>query len=313
MGKYGGIGSRNHGYGRALEYAGRQVIGERYGAGHYGTQAAHSDRWSDFAAYCRSAGIRDMRDVTHATVQGYAAHLRDQGVAISTAQNRLSTVNVVMSHAREGHWARVSPSALAGARSQVREQAPATLDRQRVEQAASAMREAGLERAAAALELARETGVRLEEASKADLARWSREASQHGAVNVQEGTKGGRDAERWVPLSERGQAALQAAAAARPEGSRNLIAPTESHAQFRHGELAQARELLHQHGIPGYHDARAAYACERYQQLTGHPAPAAAGSREAPRALDQAAREQIGWELGHGREDVAASYVGGAR
>ncbi len=314
MGKYGGIGSRNHGYGRSLEYAGRQVINERYGAGHYGTQAAHNNRWSDFAAYCRSyADICDMRDVTAVTLKSYAAHLREQGIAVSTTQNRLSTVNVVMGHAREGRWMRVSPSALAGKRSQVRQQAPASLDRARVEQAVGAMREVGFERAAAALELARETGVRLEEASKADLDRWSREAGQHGAVNVQDGTKGGRDTDRWVSLSDQGRAALSAAAAVRPEGSRNLIAPTESHAQFRHGELARAREVLHQHGLPGYHDARAAYACDRYQQLTGHPAPAVAGARRAPRALDQAAREQISHELGHGRMDVVASYVGSTR
>ena len=47
--------------------------------------------------------------------------------------------------------------------------------------------------------------------------------------------------------------------AARPEGSKNLLRPGESYRAWREGELRAGREILHRHGIRGYHDARAAY------------------------------------------------------
>ena len=155
--------------------------------------------------------------------------------------------------------------------------------------------------------------MRSEEASKADLNRLSKEASTLGKINVQEGAKGGRDAPRWVPVTPNGRAALQAAINARPEGSRNLLAPGETYRAWREGELRAGRDLLHGHGARGFHDARAAYACERYRELTGHQAPAVAGHRGADRATDRAGRQVIAAELGHGRADVCRAYVGSAR
>ncbi len=64
---------------------------------------------------------------------------------------------------------------------------------------------------------------------------------------------------------------------------------------------------------PFVNDLRAAYACERYAELTGHPAPVVAGHRSATREEDRAARTVIAQELGHGRIDVLGAYVGSAR
>jgi len=183
------------------------------------------------------------------------------------------------------------------------------------------LQEAGLPRAAATLELAREFCVRREEAVKANLDRWAREAAchdQHGnsSVSVQEGTKGGRDVDRWIPVGEAHRQALANALAARPAGSANLIAPHETYAQLaisRGGEITQGRDILKYHGLPGYHDSRAAYACERYEQITGLPAPAVAGERLAPKDDDLKARLAISKELGHGRVDVLVSYVGSVK
>lgn len=54
------------------------------------------------------------------------------------------------------------------------------------------------------------------------------------------------------------------------------------------------------------------YACERYEQITGHLAPVNGGrcSRLDPQ-LDRETRMQISYELGHGRVDVVAAYIGG--
>ena len=155
--------------------------------------------------------------------------------------------------------------------------------------------------------------MRSEEATKADLGRLSQEASRLGKVNVLEGTKGGRSAPRWVPVTADGRVAIQAALDARPAGSRNLLAPGESYAAWRSGELRDGREILHGHGAKGFHDARAAYACQRYKELTGHEAPAVAGHRGADRGADRAARAVIARELGHGRADVCRAYVGSSR
>ncbi|MNG39963.1 hypothetical protein D3C84_1283310 [compost metagenome] len=57
---------------------------------------------------------------------------------------------------------------------------------------------------------------------------------------------------------------------------------------------------------------RAAYACERYEQITQHRAPVNDGRcYQLDRRLDQDARVQISYELGHGRIDVVSAYIGG--
>ena len=58
---------------------------------------------------------------------------------------------------------------------------------------------------------------------------------------------------------------------------------------------------------------RAAYACERYETLTGFAAPVVAGERLASKALDQHTRTILSQELGHGRTEVIASYIGSSK
>lgn len=255
-----------------------------------------------------------MRHITQDHVSQYTEHMKAANLSVATMQNRISTINVILNHAREGSWQKISPRETVGeARSQVRTEAPVMLDRAVYAAAKSDLMAAGYVRAAAVLALARELGMRSEEAAKADLDRLSKEASALGKVDVQEGTKGGRSAPRWVPVTADGRVAIQAALDARPAGSRNLLAPGESYAAWRSGELRDGREILHGHGAKGFHDARAAYACQRYKELTGHEAPAVAGHRGADRGADRAARAVIAQELGHGRADVARAYVGSSR
>lgn len=319
MGRY--ASSRNFGYGKQLAHAGKTALRDHYGQGHHGTVATHAERWTQFVTWAQEQGVRDIAKTNNQELAtGYAEHVKSQvesgEISVSTAQNRISTVNTVFAALRGDRVVQISPSEYAGERSAVRTESPDARDTGRVKDAAEALRDAGLSRAAAVLELARTLGVRREEAIKSDLDRWSREAARHGQINVLEGTKGGRDADRWVPVGEAQQQALTNALAARPDGSRNLIATHERYAQLaisRGGEIAEGRAILQEHGLPGYHDARAAYACERYEQLTGCPAPAVAGQRQAPKDLDRQAREIISAELGHGRLDVLTSYVGSSR
>jgi hypothetical protein len=171
------------------------------------------------------------------------------------------------------------------------------------------------QRAAAIVLLARATGMRLREAILADLPRLSREAQYIGKINIQDGTKGGRagtSASRWIAVDDQARAALGFARHVSPAGSRNLITPNESYLNVLQEIIRPARDILHAHNLKGFHELRAAYACERYEQITQHSAPINGGQCfQVDRNLDREARRQISYELGHGRIDVVAAYIGG--
>jgi hypothetical protein len=112
--------------------------------------------------------------------------------------------------------------------------------------------------------------------------------------------------------SEEVKAALQLARHVSPTGSRNLLVRDENYAAFLQRSVLPARKVLHEQGLKGFHELRAAYACERYEQLTGHAAPVNGGQcYRIDRDLDQQARQQISLELGHNRIDVVSAYIGG--
>ncbi len=71
--------------------------------------------------------------------------------------------------------------------------------------------------------------------------------------------------------------------------------------------------MRNDHSLNKFHDLRAAYACARYETLTGHAAPVVAGRRIADRKTDDQARQTIAQELGHGRMEVLDSYIGGTK
>ena len=170
-------------------------------------------------------------------------------------------------------------------------------------------------RAAAITQLARATGMRLREAILADLPRLRREAEHYDKINIQDGTKGGRGgatAPRWITVDDHIHEALRYAEQVSPDGSRNLLAPNESYLDFQPSVIRPARDILHTHNLKGFHELRAAYACERYEQITHHLAPINGGrGRRLDPCLDREARLQISYELGHGRIDVVSAYIGG--
>ncbi|MBP0946601.1 integrase domain-containing protein [Pseudomonas alliivorans] len=315
---------RNFGYGRQLSYAGPQALRDLFGGGHYGTVKAHSDRWQAFVRWCRSDDgprLNDARQIDRQILSDYAAHLRhlvERGdLAIATAQNRLSSVNRTMAALRGDQHVKVpSPSkALEMQRTTIRTIVPQGQDREHVQRIVDVLYEHQKPRAAAIAQLARTTGMRLREAILADLLRLKREAKQFGKINIQDGTKGGRSgasAPRWITVDDHIRDALKFADQVSPDGSRNLLAPNESYLDFQKRIVRPARDTLHAHNLKGFHELRAAYACERYEQITQHPAPINGGScYQLDRRLDQAARDQISYELGHGRIDVVSAYIGG--
>ncbi|MGY2236408.1 integrase domain-containing protein [Pseudomonas gingeri] len=315
---------RNFGYGRQLSYEGPQALKDMFGGGHYGTVKAHGDRWQAFVKWCRSEqgpGINDARLIDRKVLADYAVYLRDvvgRGeLAVSTAQNRLSSVNRTMAALRgDQHVKLSSPSkALGMQRTGVRHSVPQGQDRAQVKQIVDALCRQHQLRAAAIVLLARATGMRLREAILADLPRLSREANDLGRINIQDGTKGGRagaSAPRWIAVDYHLRVALRFARQVSHAGSRNLIAPHESYLSLLQQIIRPARDILHSHNLKGFHELRAAYACERYEQITQHRAPINGGQcRQLDQRHDRDARRRISYELGHGRIDVAAAYIGG--
>ena len=326
MARVGKRAGRNFGFGRQLSYAGPQALKDLFGDGHFATVKAHSDRWQAFVNWCRSEEgprLNDARQIDREILMRYAAYMRqqvDQGnVGIATAQNRLSSVNRTMAALRGDQYVKISsPSkALGLQRSSVRGEAPQGQDRAQIELIARALSERSQQRVAAIVHLARETGMRLREAILADLPRLQREARQLGKINIQDGTKGGRSgasAPRWIAVTDQIHGALDRAWKASPSCSRNLLAPSESYKEFMQLVVRPARDLLHEHGLKGFHELRAAYACERYKQMTGFPAPVnGVRVHREDRELDLRARQQISHELGHNRIDVVSAYIGGRR
>lgn len=305
--------SRNYGLGhRDMSRAGALALerAREDRAISYATEDKYCESWSQFAGWAKGEGINRMEHVTPEAVARYGRDLASRvsagEMAAATAQNRVSAVNRVMQMA-SGQWQSISPTKDCGIdqRSHVREGAPAALDRAVYESRLDEARGTLSDRAVSVCELSRELGLRSKEASLLDARTALKEANERGAVSVSDGTKGGR--EREVPITSPGQlAALERAAAAQGD-ARAVIPADQNWKVWREGELRQAREAM-----GGLHELRAAYACERYEALSGHAAPCAGGQIH-DRPTDQEARLQISAELGHGRIDVVSEYVGGRK
>jgi hypothetical protein len=311
-------GRRNFGYGKRLWWAGKNALQDRYGDGCYGSRAAHEARWRQFAEYAKSQGVNDARDVTQELVEAYGGSLRDKvalgGLAVRYAQNLLSTVNVVLETMRSDRCVRVAPASIVGNRKNVRSEAPAGLDRAVVDGVLRHLDEQGECRAALVAGLARDIGLRFREASLLDCRRALREAMERSAVNITAGTKGGRGkkVDRWVPVSGRALETLRQATNVQRAGP-NLVPPDQTYRRWRDHAYHVWQRVASEHELRGFHDLRAAYACERYREITGSAAPVVGGRRDASKADDAGARQTIAQELGHGRPDVVAAYVGSAR
>ena len=165
-------------------------------------------------------------------------------------------------------------------------------------------------RVASVLELTRDLGLRFREASLLDARTALSQARALGQVNITAGTKGGRgrEVDRWVPVSASALQTLERAATLQ-DGSRNLIPPQMNYRQWRDHAYAVWRSTSTQYELSGFHDLRAAYACDRYVQLTGYLSPAVSACRQATKAADRSARQVLSQELGHGRIDVVSSYL----
>lgn len=310
-------GGRNFGWGKQMEWAGKQALREVFGGGHYGTVASHAARWRSFCRWARERGVRDVRQLSRLDVAQFAAHLvqeTGQGMSVGYAKNQLTSVNVSLESLRGDKALWVKPGDFLGHRPGTRAHAPAGIERTLLKPALEALIGSGKERVAAVALLCRELGLRRKEACLLDLRLARYQADRLGRVNVTAGTKGGRGraADRWVPAADQVIRAIDFAARA-AGNDMHLVPANQTLAQWLGSVSRHWNHVARPRRLGPLRDLRAAYACDRYAQLTGTPAPVVAGERVAGRADDRAARKVLSQELGHLRIEVLAAYIGSSR
>jgi integrase len=311
---------RNFGFGKQMDWAGRQALKDIYGRGHFGTVASHAQRWRQFCHWARSNyGINDACAIDQSLLESYAADLaervEDETLAVSYAQNLIVSANITLEAMRQDKTIRIeSPASYVGKRQTVRTKIPDGMDWADIDRLIVHLCQKNLHRAAVIVVLCRSFGIRLREAILANYADWQRQARERGQIDVRDGTKGGRgkEVERWVPVSERGRVALREAIQVRSRlGGQNLLRPDESFDDMvNDGEVHRARKILHEFGIKGYHELRAAWACERYEEMSGATAPVLQEGKSLGQLNDDQFRLALARELGHDRIDVVAAYIG---
>ena len=311
-------GQRNYGRGRTLGYAIRNILLDRYGRGNYGTRHTNRNRLVHFESYLGTRGIRDLREVSVATVLEYAAYLKDavkdDHLALATAVNYLSCVNVLMQAARGDQRCAVSPADTIGRRSRARVSAPQGLEMTTVWSAAEKARDEGHFDLAVAIAVCRLAGARIREAALLDIRRAATSIARWGVLTITRGSKGNRAKviPREIVVPARLGDWLAELGPRLP--TRNLIAADETFNDWYQGAYSRYRPIAQQFGLhSGFHDLRAAWACDGYRLITEFDAPCIAGRRIAGGDDDKGARISLARDLGHSRIDVVSAYVGGRR
>ena len=311
--------SRNFGIGsRDMGMAGQFALNNatKDGSVSFSTASTNGERWQSFTAWAKDHDVKKMENFTQELVTQYgrdlAEKVNDGKLSPATAQNYVSAVNSVMAIATKNEWKSVSPTKDCNIpqRSMIRQEAPGAINNTTVIQVIALVQEKLGDRAAAVVELARSLGLRSKEASLINARAALKQALTKESVTVGYGTKGGFA--REVPITSPAQLQVLERAAAAQGGDRSMIPAGQSWRTWRESTLREARKVVQERTGGGLHDLRASYACQRYQTMTGQPAPCT-GALIKDRAGDLVARKLIAKELGHSRFEVTAEYVGGRK
>ena len=286
----------------------------------YGTQAALSQRFEQFVGWAKENGISRLEQVEKGDVLAYADSLKNGELSASTQQNYLSAVNVIMETARGDQEVRVTGrEADLESRSNVSTEYKGNVERGELS-----------ERTQMIVDLARNFGLRFEEASKFDARSAYAEAQEKGTVTIEFGTKGGQS--REVPITSEEQMKTLQNAMDFQGRDRSMIDSEKSYAEHQRESYRETSN---------FHAERHAYANERYSELMKEKlnivikSPVLSDKPEGQswanyvaekaneqgvgitpemaREFDREARLELSEELGHHREDVVSAYIGGQR
>jgi hypothetical protein len=301
----------------AAKFALRQAVCK--GNLSFSSEATIQHRWDLFVDYLHQCerGVKKMEDLSADIVKEYGCELAhrvlEHEMKASTAKNYVSAINSVMDIATRGRWSSVAPTRDCGIpeRHCIREKAPVSLDQEKYLSCLDGIREELGDRAAIIVELCRKLGLRSKESSLLNAANVLKSVEINGYATIVDGTKGGRGRQVFITCDKQIEVLRSAA---NIQGSyKSLIPPTLFWRQWRERGLRKIREALQQKiGASGLHDLRAAFACDRYEMLSGTPAPVVNGDL-IDQAKDKNARLVIAAELGHTRHSVVSCYCGGRK
>lgn len=285
----------------------------------YSSQSTLSSRFSQFVDYLKENKINRLEQVTKQVVKDYALSLKDNSnLSVSTKHNLLSSVNVIMREARRDDIVTVTAKEVGiEARSNVAKIFKGSIDRYDVSA-----------RVAIIVDLAKNFGLRFEEASKLNAVVALKQAITNSVIKVSLGTKGGQS--RIIPITSQEQISALKKASTIQGTAKSLIDPKLSYKE--HKGICY-RETTN------FHAERHFYANQRYSALIKDilgidiKSPVLSNkpngmrwrdfvAQEAAkqvvhitpnmaREFDRYARLQLSKELGHHREDVVSRYIGG--
>lgn len=295
------------------------ALRERFSEKHYSTEAWIRARLLMFCDHISdNFGVSNLLDVMPAMVEDFARTLAKEvertGRGQRTAVAKLSAVNVVLAHLHGNKRCWLSPCAWFGRVFAARKALKIDVVPRAVKHAAWTLHRMDDARSALVILACRYFGMRFREALLADYVRLYSEAMRDNKINIIEGTKNGRGhyVDRWVEVGWREIFILKLGVAIQGN-ARNIIPAELSLIQFARKIRRAFRKVNKRYRLTTFQDLRAAFACELYKILTGFDAPVIAGRCLADRASDSKARTEISYRLGHGRKQVAQSYVGTAK
>lgn len=285
----------------------------------YASQSTLKSRFNQFVVYLKENKINRLEQVTKSIVENYAKLIKENNrLSISAKHNLLSAVNVIMREARRDDLLKVTAREIGiEPRSNVAKTFKGGVERHSMS-----------DKVAVIVNLAKNFGLRFEEASKLNASVALKQATGNSEIKISLGTKGGQN--RVIPITSQEQVSALKKAAEIQGAAKSLIDPFLS---YREHKAMCYRETSN------FHAERHFYANERYSALIkdilgidikspvlsdkpskmkwrdyiAHEA-ARQGVNITPdmaREFDREARLKLSKELGHCREDVVSRYIGG--
>lgn len=273
--------------------------------GSFATQADRANILHAAARTLQKAGYQNLAaaSLKPKHVDVLLKQWQADGLAVGTIKNRMAAVRWWAEKVgKQNCVPRTNDAAGIARRSYVAKESKA----QQLDQ--DTLAKIGHERLRVSLELQQAFGLRREEALKfqPDYAM----TSIGNAIELKASwCKGGRA--RTIPITSDYQREVLTRAAALAGKGGSMIPPDKTYVAW----LSTYKEATRAAGARRLHGLRHGYAQTRFEALAGFKSPAAGGPSKAQltpeqREIDLRVRLQISAELGHGREEVTAVYLG---
>ncbi|CAM3703970.1 integrase [Pseudomonas wadenswilerensis] len=299
---------------RDLSKAGSTILRDAVRHGFLSQHEAmiHDQQWTQFSIYVKESHEVDILEfVNKKLVRQYGEELCIQvyhrNLSQQQAVNLLQTVHLVMDLATNGGWRFVLADIVDRIvfPTHARITVPRSLDQIKFEAAMEDIRVRFSEQLAMLIKLVRYLGISLREAFFFDAQSAEKDARAEKIFYVSNGEDPYEH--RVMNISNPKQMDILETISEIQNLQRGYPATLKAWRRWKQKSLPAAKELLLAHGL-SINDCRAAYACELYEQLSGHQAPILGG--KAPNELDLEARNQLAYELGYLRIWETDAHVG---